>query len=712
MLEEKVQVIIGMDTWQEAVTVADVVKSKNLSDGQVVPVISFAAPTITPPLILRIWPFLIRMGSDVTAQMDCIGDIVSTYYWKRVVVIYEDDGYGGGIGRLALLSETLRNVGAKIEYRIVLPRLSESTDPYWDKVAKQFELSNVQSRVFIVLQSSLPTVTGLFKVAKKMGLVGADSAWIITESIASLLDPQGNHDMEGTLGIKTYYNRSTTTYASFQKKFRTKYSDEDDSKPGIYALRAYDIISIITKAMSTRTTNSLHDSIVERLSNYNGSSGKMQLKGGFGFHQRLVNVSGTYRSSDDVGNVTWPGNIQRPSKGWAMPTDEKIMKIAIPTQNSPFIIVRGEDPPDGFCIELFNMVVENLTHLYLPHKFHKFEGNFSELIERVYDKTYDAIVGDMTVLVERIDKVEFTQPYLESGLAMIVPDISDEEETWMFMKPFTWQMWVVTGAVLIYTTFIVWFLEVPSSPDLKGSLKSQIAFATWFTFSSLFFAHREKVYSNLTRIVFIVWLFVVLILSSSYTANLSSMLTIRRLSPNVTDIEMLRRTNSSVGCDEDSFVRNYLENVLGFNPDAVVVINSSYEPEEIRQKNLSAVFLELPYALVFMDKHKHKGYTLTQPTYNFGGFSFVFQKGSPITRDFSKIILDLLENGEMRKLQNKWSTPNNRPTNTTSDMPESLSLKSFWGLFVISGATSTFCFLIAFTIWLKKLYHQEASQGI
>ena len=68
-------------------------------------------------------------------------------------------------------------------------------------------------------------------------------------------------------------------------------------------------------------------------------------------------------------------------------------------------------------------------------------------------------------------------------------------------------------------------------------------------------------------------------------------------------------------------MRNYLENVLGFNPDAVVGINSSYEPEEIRQKNLAAVFLELPYAQVFMDKHK--GYTLTQPTYNFGGFSFV-----------------------------------------------------------------------------------------
>ncbi|KAL6203074.1 hypothetical protein ACLB2K_026778 [Fragaria x ananassa] len=740
--EEKVQVIIGMETWQEAVTVADVVKNKNLSDDQVVPVISFAAPTITPPLIQRLWPFLIRMGSDVAAQMACIGDIVSAYYWKRVVVVYEDDGYGGGIGRLALLSETLRDVGAKIEHRIVLPRISESTDPYWDEVEKQFKLSNVQSRTFIVLQSSLPTVTGLFKVPKKMGLVGVDSAWIITEGIASLLDPQGNHDMEGTLGIKTCYDRNTTTYASFQKEFRTKYSDEDNPKPGIYALRAYDIISIITQAiskMNTKTTNtSLQELLAERLSNnYKGLSGIMQLKGGevlldsprfriinivdgktdkelniwtpgFGFSKSLVKVSGTYRSSDDVGDVTWPGNITlRPSKGWAMPTVEKKMKIAIPIQNRPFIVL-GENRYDGFCIRLFDMVVENLSHLYsLPHEFHEFNGNFSDLIELVNDKTYDAIVGDITVLVERIDKVEFTQPYLESGLTMIVPDISAEEETWMFMKPFTWQMWVVTGVILIYTTLIVWFLEVPSSPDLKGSLKSQIAFATWFTFSSLFFAHREKVYSNLTRIVFIVWLFVVLILSSSYTANLSSMLTIQRLSSNVTDIEMLRRTNSLVGCDNDSFVRNYLENVLNFNRDAIKVIDSNYIPEEIRQKKLSAVFLELPYAQVFMDKHK--GYTLTQPTYNFGGFSFVFQKGSPITRDFSKIILDLLENGKMRNLQNHWLT---RPTNTTSDMPESLSLKSFWGLFVISGTTSTFCSVIALTIWLKKLYHQEASQGI
>ena len=105
-------------------------------------------------------------------------------------------------------------------------------------------------------------------------------------------------------------------------------------------------------------------------------------------------------------------------------------------------------------------------------------------------KTYDAVIGDMTVLADRLDKVDFNQPYIESGLSMIVPE-KDEESTWLFLKPFTWQMWAVSGGILLYTTLIVWFLEGPSNPEFGGPLKNQIGTATWFTFSSLFFAHSK-----------------------------------------------------------------------------------------------------------------------------------------------------------------------------------------------------------------------------
>ena len=69
----------------------------------------------------------------------------------------------------------------------------------------------------------------------------------------------------------------------------------------------------------------------------------------------------------------------------------------------------------------------------------------------------------------------------------------------------------------------------------------------------------------------VVWLFVVLILTSSYTANLSSMLTVLRLQQ-VRDIEWLKSSNAKIGCDGDSFLMTYLQEVLKFNLKNIIYI--------------------------------------------------------------------------------------------------------------------------------------------
>jgi ionotropic glutamate receptor len=106
-------------------------------------------------------------------------------------------------------------------------------------------------------------------------------------------------------------------------------------------------------------------------------------------------------------------------------------------------------------------------------------------------KTYDALVGDVTILADRLEYVDFTQPYTESGLSMIVPSKPEESTSWIFLKPFTWEMWVVTGAIMLYTMLIIWFLEHQRNPVFSGPWKNQIGTTFWFTFSSLFFAHSK-----------------------------------------------------------------------------------------------------------------------------------------------------------------------------------------------------------------------------
>ncbi|CAL5412309.1 unnamed protein product [Camellia sinensis] len=112
------------------------------------------------------------------------------------------------------------------------------------------------------------------------------------------------------------------------------------------------------------------------------------------------------------------------------------------------------------------------------------------------------------------------------------------------------------------------------------------------------------------------WLFVVFVVTSSYTASLTSMLTVSRLEPTVTDIEFLRRTNAIVGCDGDSFVKHYLVSVLGFKENNIKPVDSQYNyPGEFESGNITAAFLEPPLRRFSSEKIATNMLSLGQPIY-------------------------------------------------------------------------------------------------
>ena len=131
----------------------------------------------------------------------------------------------------------------------------------------------------------------------------------------------------------------------------------------------------------------------------------------------------------------------------------------------------------------------------------------------------------------------------------------------------------------------------------------------------------EKIQSNHSKVVVMIWLFVVFILTSSYTAGLTSMLTVRALEPSVRDIAWLRKTNAPVGCDPDSFIGDYLTNVLGLRNIKNVSKQEEY-PDYFKNGSIVEAFLELPYQKYFLEEYC-KEYTAVAPSYKFGGLGFV-----------------------------------------------------------------------------------------
>ena len=256
--------------------------------------------------------------------------------------------------------------------------------------------------------------------------VGKESAWMISESVASVLDSVNNSiisSMEGALGIKIYYSNSSDSYKDFYglftKIFETKYPEEHNHEPRIYALRAYDSIMTISQAIERTINNSVSPKIMlENIqsSNFFGLSDQIHFEVGKLLQTpilRIVNVvkkgyeeldfwtseSGFSESVEMksitekiAGPVTWPGYLIQVPRCWAMPTKQNPLKIGVPGRTSFQKFVKVDysgnldnSKFDGWCIEVFNEVHKNLPYS-LPYKFIPLNGTYKDLVDCVYNK--------------------------------------------------------------------------------------------------------------------------------------------------------------------------------------------------------------------------------------------------------------------------------------------------------------------------------------
>lgn len=133
--------------------------------------------------------------------------------------------------------------------------------------------------------------------------------------------------------------------------------------------------------------------------------------------------------------------------------------------------------------------------------------------------------------------------------------------------------------------------------------------------------------SSLSKLVMIIWIFVVLILTQSYTASLASMLTVQRLQPSFVDVKEIKSKGYYVGYQNGSFVKDLLIKQLNLEESKLKPYNTYEEYREAllngsENGGVAAIFDEIPYIKLFLTKHCSK-YTMVGPTYKTAGFGFV-----------------------------------------------------------------------------------------
>lgn len=102
---------------------------------------------------------------------------------------------------------------------------------------------------------------------------------------------------------------------------------------------------------------------------------------------------------------------------------------------------------------------------------------------------FDAAIGDITITANRSKYVDFTLPFTDIGLATLSRNANTS--IWIFMKPLSSDLWVVSACFFILTGIVVWILEHRTNEEFQGSTAEQIGTTFWFAFSTLVYAHSK-----------------------------------------------------------------------------------------------------------------------------------------------------------------------------------------------------------------------------
>ncbi|XP_010469991.1 PREDICTED: glutamate receptor 2.8-like [Camelina sativa] len=719
-----------------------------------VPTITFSASS---PLLRSIKsPYFVRATVDDSFQVNAIAAIVESFGWRRVDAIYMDNELGEGI--MPYLSDALQDV--QVDKSVISPEAND------DQILKElYKLMTKQTRVFIVHMDSRLALR-LFQKAREIGMMAEGYVWLMTNGMTHRMrhidHGRSLNAIDGVLGVRSYVPKSKKL-EDFRLRWKKRFEKENQSMRydvNVFALWAYDSITALAMAVENTTlkdlqydnvntsTNNMTDlgsvrvsrygpSLQKALSevNFKGLAGEFNLTDGqlespkfeiINFVGNKERIIGFWTPSNErfnansnkttlLGPVIWPGNSMVVPKGWEIPTNEKKLKVGVPVKKGFFNFVEVTRDPitnittaKGYAIDIFEAALKKLPYAVIPqyYRCESPDDDYNDMVDQVYDGTLDALVGDVTITAHRSMHVDFTLPYTESGVSMMVPVRDNENKnTWVFLQPWNLDLWVTTGCFFVLIGFVVWLFEHRVNSDFRGPPHHQIGTSFWFSFSTMVFAHREKVVSNLARFVVVVWCFVVFVLTQSYTANLTSFLTVQRFQPAVTSMNNLIKNGDYVGYQHGAFVKDLLIKE-GFHASRLVAFGSSEDCNAfLSNRSIAAVFDEVPYLKAILSQKCTK-YAMVEPTFKTAGFGFAFPKNSPLTGDVSRAILDVTQGDEMLHIENKWSMKQNDCLDRNTDLSSnSLGLSSFWGLFLIAGIASFLAILTFVGLFLYENRH-------
>jgi len=220
---------------------------------------------------------------------------------------------------------------------------------------------------------------------------------------------------------------------------------------------------------------------------------------------------------------------------------EKSRLTVVTRQVLPFASQRPDGFWEGLSIELWKEISGRLG---LEFEFR--EMGLQEMLAAVRNGQVDAAVGALTITSERERGADFSHPFLSSGLGIAVR--RDGASGWLAVGehivsgPFLTLMGGLIGLLLLVGV-LTWLLEKSRNQQFGGSAADGIGSGFWWSVVTMTtVGYGDKAPQTVAgRTLAVIWMLTSVILVSSFTASITTALTVGELSSKIQGPEDLAR---------------------------------------------------------------------------------------------------------------------------------------------------------------------------
>jgi ABC-type amino acid transport substrate-binding protein len=277
------------------------------------------------------------------------------------------------------------------------------------------------------------------------------------------------------------------------------------------------------------------------------------------------------------------------------------------------------------------------------------------VISAVQKKDADVGVAAISVTAERERIVDFSQPFYESGLSILVNAQGQSSIAALAKALFTPDFLKLMAAVfgiLVITGHLVWVFERKSNPEqFPQPYFHGVWESTWWAASTILSGGCDAKGPMAVggRIVGAAWMLVCIIFITYFTASITTIMTVGQLTSDINGPSDL--PGRRVATVKGSTAEKYLT-ARHLDTKAFPTIDEAYAA--LGKKQVDAVVYDAPILLYYIKSSSTTKQKVVGRLFEKQGYGIALQQGSPHRKTINEALLKLRESGFIDELQSKW----------------------------------------------------------